>query len=195
VREEAQRIAGRLEGTLRIPDGDPSAIVVIAHPLPTHGGTMRNPLIATLARAVADRGWYALRFNFRGVGASAGTWSDGREEPADLADAVAHARGLAPGLAIGVVGFSFGARMVAHWIRAGGRADASVLLGLPAGADAPPGAVIVNGERDEFGRPDEVRREHPDATVIVVAGVDHFFTGKRDEAARIVMDQLALALP
>src|SRR2546428_7328876 len=75
--EEAKRIDGRLEGTLRVPDGEPRAIVVIAHPLPTHGGEMRNPLVAGIARACAERGWYALRFNFRGVGASDGTWTGG----------------------------------------------------------------------------------------------------------------------
>ena len=98
MREEAQRIDGRLEGTLRVPGHRRRARrVVIAHPLPTHGGEMRNPLIAAIARACADRGWYALRFNFRGVGASAGTWSGGREEADDVGAAVAHARDLRAG--------------------------------------------------------------------------------------------------
>src|SRR3989442_6564155 len=78
VREEARRIDGRLEATLRIPDVDPRAIVVIAHALPTHGGTMRTPIMAAIARACAEHGWYALRFNFRGVGESAGAWTVGR---------------------------------------------------------------------------------------------------------------------
>src|SRR5207237_1037764 len=84
------RIAGHLEGTLRVPDGEPRAIVVIAHPLPTHGGEMRNPLVAGIARACAERGWYALRFNFRGVGASDGIWTGGRDEAEDVGAAVAH---------------------------------------------------------------------------------------------------------
>ena len=204
MREEAQRIAGRLEGTLRIPDRDPRAIVVIAHPLPTHGGTMRNPLMATLARAAADRGWYALRFNFRGVGASEGDWSGGHEEHKDVADAVTHARGIAPQLPLGVVGFSFGARMVARWIAEGGRPDAFVLMGLPlrsatgdleAPVRIPAGAIVVNGASDEFATPVELRERYPDARVIAVPGTDHFFAGKREEVARIVMDQLALAVP
>lgn len=204
MREEPQRIAGRLEGSLRIPDTAPTAIVVIAHPLPTHGGTMRNPLMANLARAAAARGWYALRFNFRGVGESGGEWSGGHEEHHDIADAVAHARGLAPGLPLGVVGFSFGARTVARWLAEGGRPDAFVLMGLPLrsalGEAEPParvlrGATIVNGANDEFATPDELRRAYPDARVIAVDGTDHFFAGKRDEVARIVMDQLALAIP
>ena len=55
MREEAQRIDGRLEGTLRVPDDEPRGIVVIAHPLPTHGGEMRNPLVASIARASGPR--------------------------------------------------------------------------------------------------------------------------------------------
>ena len=205
MREAPQRIAGRLEGTLRIPDTTPSAIVVIAHPLPTHGGSMRNPLMAHFARAAVERGWYALRFNFRGVGASAGAWSGGRDEPRDVADAVAHARAVAPGLPVFVIGFSFGARMVLRWIADGGRLDRFALLGLPLRSatgephaddpPVPPGALIVNGERDEFGAAEELRRAYPHARVVAIGGADHFFTGKRDEAARAVMDHLALASP
>src|SRR3989304_238546 len=134
MREELQRIAGRLEGTLRIPDATPTAIVVIAHPPPTPGGSMGNPLSARLARAGAERGWYALRFNFRGVGNSAGEWSGGREEHADLADAVTHARALGPGPPVGVIGFSFGAVTVLRWVAAGGGGAAG------RGRRPPPGA-------------------------------------------------------
>jgi alpha/beta superfamily hydrolase len=204
MREEPQRIAGRLEGTLRIPDAEPTAIVVVAHPLPTHGGSMRNPLIAQLARSAAERGWYALRFNFRGVGHSAGEWSGGREEHADLADAVAHARTIAPGLPLGVVGFSFGALTTLRWIALGGRPDAYALLGLPLrsergeergeGPPVPAGAFVVNGEHDSFGAAEEIREAYPQARVVAIAGSDHFFMGKRDEAARVVMDHLASGL-
>lgn len=201
MREEPQVVAGRLEGTLRRPDLAPTAIVVIAHPLPTHGGTMRNPLMASLARAVAERGWYALRFNFRGVGASAGEWSGGREEHADLAAAVEHARALASGLPLGVIGFSFGAVTLLRWIASGGRPDACALLGLPLRSvtetsrelpPVPPGALIVNGELDEFGTADELRDAYPEARVIEVKGADHFFTGKREEVGRIVTDNMRL---
>src|SRR5437773_726358 len=75
VREAPRRIAGRLEATLRTPDGEPRGIAVISHPLPTHGGTMRNPVVAAIARAIAGKELFALRFNFRGVGESAGEWT------------------------------------------------------------------------------------------------------------------------
>lgn len=201
MREEAQWIAGRLEGTLRVPDAAASAIVVLAHPLPTHGGSMRNPLMAALARGMAERGWYALRFNFRGVGTSQGEWSGGPEEPADLVDAVAHARALAPGLPLGVLGFSFGAVTLLRWIASGGRPDAYAVLGFPvrpvseSSRDLPPvpdGTIMVNGEHDEFGTAEEIRRAYPRARVFEIKGADHYFTGKRDEVARVVADNMAL---
>src|SRR5437879_12827493 len=85
MREEARRIDDRLEATLRIPDVGPTAIVVIAHALPTHGGTMRTPIMAAIARACAERGWYAPRFDFRGVGESACEWTGGSPDSADHA--------------------------------------------------------------------------------------------------------------
>lgn len=203
MREEAQRIDGRLEGTLRIPDGPARAIVVVAHPLPTHGGEMRNPLVAGIARACAERGWYALRFNFRGVGGSSGTWSGGRDEALDVAAAVAHARGSAPGLPLGLVGYSFGALMSLRWLSRGGQTDALVLVGLPLrsvnGGDndiapVPDGTVIVAAQRDQFGTAAELRARFPRAAVMEVNGADHFFVGQRDELQRLVTDALARRL-
>ncbi|HUG06825.1 MAG TPA: alpha/beta fold hydrolase [Candidatus Limnocylindria bacterium] len=203
MREQAQRIDGRLEGTLRVPDVAARAVVVIAHPLPTHGGEMRNPLVAGIARACAERGWYALRFNFRGVGASEGAWSDGREEADDVGAAVAHARALAPRLPLGLVGYSFGALMALRWLSRGGRADALALVGLPlrsvSGRDndlppVPDGTSIVAAERDQFGSAAELRERLPRARIAEVRGVDHFFVGHRPEMARLVTEELARTL-
>jgi uncharacterized protein len=207
MREEAQRIDGRLEGTLRVPDTEARATVVIAHPLPTHGGEMRNPLVATIARACAERGWYALRFNFRSVGASDGSWTGGREEAEDVGAAVAHARGIAPTLPLGLVGYSFGALMALRWesrsSSRGGDIDALVLVGLPLRSvtgrdnDLPPvpdGTFIVAAERDQFGTAAELRERFPRARIAEVRGADHFFVGRRDEMARLVTDELARRL-
>lgn len=218
MREEPRRIADRLEATLRIPDGELRGIAVVAHPLPTHGGSMRNPLIAALARAAADRGLYALRFNFRGTEGSAGDFTGGREEQHDLADAVAAARAVAPGLPLLVAGFSFGAVMLLKWLASGGSVDAYALLGLPlrsvslAPQEMPPvpdGVFIVQGEHDQFGTASEVRQEFPRARVVEIPRADHFFV-ERDAAdpsatgpvgavrdryrdvAAVVMDQLRL---
>ena len=204
MREEPRIIDGRIEATLRVPDADPRAIVVAAHALPTHGGTMRTPIMAAIARACAERGWYALRFNFRGVGASAGEWSGGEHEVEDLAAAVGEARGLAPGLPLGLVGYSFGAFQVLEYLRGGGTAEAVALVGVGtkdvtfAPRTLPPiaaGTFIVAAEHDRFGTPAELAAAVPHARIAVVRGVDHFFVGKRDEVGRLIADELARVLP
>ncbi|TMG60559.1 MAG: alpha/beta fold hydrolase [Chloroflexi bacterium] len=204
VREEARRIDDRLEATLRIPDVPPTAIVVIAHALPTHGGTMRTPIMAAIARACAERGWYALRFNFRGVGASAGEWTGGRYETDDIAAAVQYARAIAPGLPLGLVGYSFGAFQTLAFLERGGRADAVALVGVGtkdvsfaprALPRIPDGTFIVAAEDDQFGTADELRAALPHARITTVSDVDHFFVGKRDEVGTLVADELARVLP
>jgi hypothetical protein len=164
---------------------------------------MRNPLVASLARAVAERGFYALRFNFRSVGASTGEWTGGAEEWRDIGDAVAHARAFAPGMPVGLAAYSFGAVMTLRWIAEGGRVDSQVLVGLPLRSvrldrqplpPVPDGAFIVAAENDQFGTAAELRAEYPRARIASVAGVDHFFVGKRDEVGRLVADELARAL-
>jgi uncharacterized protein len=204
VREEARRIDNRLEATLRIPDVEPTAIVVIAHALPTHGGTMRTPIMAAIARACAERGWYALRFNFRGVGASAGEWTGGRHETDDVAAAVDYALAIAPGLPLGLVGYSFGAFQVLAYLERGGRADAMALVGVGtkdvsfaprALPKFPDGTFIVAAENDQFGTAEELQAEVPHARIASVSGVDHFFVGKRDEVGALVAEELARVLP
>ena len=76
--------AGHLEGIAHIPDRLPRALAVIAHPLPTMGGTMENKVAVTLAKTFAELGCVTLRFNFRGVGASAGEFTGGAGETEDM---------------------------------------------------------------------------------------------------------------
>ena len=85
--------------------------VVIAHPHPLFGGTMDNKVVQTLARAFTQGGWNAVRFNFRGVGASAGSHDEGRGELEDLLAVVAHACPQGP---LALAGFSFGAFVASH---------------------------------------------------------------------------------
>ena len=203
MREEARRIGDRLEATLRIPDLDARGIAVISHPLPTHGGTMRNPLVAGIARAVAAEGLYALRFNFRGVGDSAGRWTGGIAEVADLDAAIADARTIAPGLPLALAGFSFGAVTTLRWIADGGRADAVALAGVPLRSVAfqaeelppvPDGTFIVAAELDQFGTAAELRAAYPRARIVEVKGVDHFFGSKRNEVGVLIAAQLVTDL-
>ena len=200
MREEPRRIAGRLEATLRVPDHEPRGIAVVSHPLPTHGGTMRNPIVAAIARAIADAGLYALRFNFRGVGDSAGEWTGGIAEAADLDLAIAEARSLAPGLPLALSGFSFGALTTLRWLANGGTADAIALVGVPLRSvslqaqDLPPvpdGTFIVAAELDQFGSAVELRAAYPRANIVTVPGVDHFFGRRHNEVGALVSAQIA----
>src|SRR5256885_3652746 len=84
VREEARRIDERLEATLRIPDVQPTAILVIAHALPTHGGTMRTPIMAAIARPGAEPGWGGPAVHFPRVGPHPRRWGGAARDGHDL---------------------------------------------------------------------------------------------------------------
>ena len=203
MREEPRNVAGRLEATLRVPDEAPLGIAVVSHPLPTHGGTMRNPLVAAIARAVTGVGLFALRFNFRGVGESAGEWTGGLAEVEDLDLAITEARAVAPGLPLALSGFSFGAVTTLRWLAAGGRADAVALVGVPLRSvpfqpnelpPVPDGTFIVAAELDQFGSAAELHAAYPRARIVEVKGVDHFFGRKHDEVGRLVARQIVADL-
>jgi alpha/beta superfamily hydrolase len=100
--------SGPLEVLIDKPHGQPRAVVVFAHPLPTQGGTMHTKVVYQGAKALKRIGCVVLRFNFRGVGRSAGTWDEGRGEMDDFRAALDYAAAHYPGLEIWAAGFSFG---------------------------------------------------------------------------------------
>lgn len=100
--------AGTLEVLLDLPAGPPRAVVVFAHPLPIQGGTMHTKVVFQAAKALTRIGCAVLRFNFRGVGLSAGSWDEGRGEMDDYKAALTYMAGAYPGLEIWAAGFSFG---------------------------------------------------------------------------------------
>ena len=100
--------AGPLEVLIDKPEGQPRAAVVFAHPLPTHGGTMHTKVVFQGAKALTRIGCAVLRFNFRGVGGSAGTWDEGRGEQDDYRAALDYFAGRYPGVELWAAGFSFG---------------------------------------------------------------------------------------
>jgi len=99
---------GQLEALLDLPNGAPSRAVVLAHPLPIKGGTMHTKVVFQSAKALTRIGCVVLRFNFRGVGRSAGTWDNGRGEMDDYRAAVDFLSDRYPGLEMWAAGFSFG---------------------------------------------------------------------------------------
>ncbi|MBI3369143.1 MAG: alpha/beta fold hydrolase [Burkholderiales bacterium] len=160
-------------------------VAVLCHPHPQFGGTMDNKVVQTLARAFVQLGYRAVRFNFRGVGASEGVWDEGRGEVDDALAVIAAERDTQ--LPLALAGFSFGG-FVAATAAQRLAADASVerlLLVAPATSrfDVPtvaPDTVVIQGDADDvvplsatldWARPQTL-------PVIVLPGVGHFFHGQ-----------------
>ena len=113
VRQLVAGPAGAIECALDAPAAvPPRGVAIVCHPHPQHGGTLDNKVAQTLARAFVQLGHRAVRFNFRGVGASQGAWDEGRGEVDDALAVIAAHRD--PGLPLLLAGFSFGAYVAAQ---------------------------------------------------------------------------------
>lgn len=180
---------GVIEALRDLPtDGAVRGTAVIAHPHPLFGGTMQNKVVQTLARAFVQCGWQAVRFNFRGVGASAGTYDEGRGEAADMLAVIAQ---VAPEGPLALAGFSFGAYVTSHVaqaVSAQRSLDKLVLVGTAASrfAVAPVApelherTLVIHGEQDDTVALSSVMDWARPQTlpVTVIPGVEHFFHGQ-----------------
>lgn len=183
---------GHLEARIREPDGDARAAAVICHPHPRHGGTLHTKVVFRSAQALNDVRIRALRFNFRGVGTSTGSWDGGVGEKDDARaalDWLAEDAGEVPLIA---AGFSFGSMVGLRVGADDSRVRALVGLGLPVDhydysflADVEKPTLVVQGEDDEFGKGERVRSvvdslgDH--VGLVVVPGSGHFFHEHFDE--------------
>jgi alpha/beta superfamily hydrolase len=171
----------------------PRGVAVIAHPHPLFAGTMDNKVVQTLARAFVQCGWRALRFNFRGVGATEGTHDAGRGELQDLMAVIHHAtQSAAPTVTpLALAGFSFGSFVVSHALEALGPQRAPeqlVLVGTAASrfevAPVPQAlhgrTLVLHGEHDDtVPLLDVMNWARPQTLpVTVIPGVSHFFHGQ-----------------
>lgn len=189
--------AGRLETLYERPaDTLPRACVVVCHPHPQYGGSLRNKVVHTLARSFVRLDCAALRFNFRGVGRSQGAWDEGIGELDDARAAVAWMRERHPDLPLWLAGFSFGAAIA---IRAAIAEDPAGLVTVApavsrfaAGLETQPGCpwLIVQGDEDELVNVAEtiewVNDLAPGPELIVMAGVEHFFHGRLSDLREAV---------
>jgi uncharacterized protein len=179
-----------LEGRLGSPATDgPAGGLVLCHPHPQYGGDMENPVVRA-AEVARQRGLLTLRFNFRGVGGSAGSYDQGRGELSDAMAAVAEAQGrLCPGQPIGILGYSFGAWVAARLATAGGASLAALCLVAPPLTMLDFGAVdaaelrvlIAAGTRDPYCPMEMLRpwlARLPGVETAIIEGADHFFFGK-----------------
>jgi uncharacterized protein len=186
--------AGQLEGVVHLPDVAPRAIAVVAHPLPTMGGTMDNKVVTTLAKTFVELGCVALRFNFRGVGASSGKFDSGSGEMEDVLAVVRHAQQEYGDLPLLLSGFSFGAYVQARVAQHLHPHPHRLVLIAPAvGRFAMPpvrhDSLLVHGELDEVVPLAEVmdwaRPLHLPIVVLPEAG--HFFHGRLNQLKQIVL--------
>jgi uncharacterized protein len=200
--------AGSLEAILDEPGREGiRAAVVFAHPHPQFGGTMHTKVVYQGAKALARIGCAVLRFNFRGVGPSGGTFSGGSGEIADFGAAVDYMSARYPGQRVWTAGFSFGA-----WVALEFGADddrVSALIGI-----SPPVATSVSGQEYTFertlastkpkffvqGEADDVcplegmwafygKLQEP-KELVVIDGADHLFDGKTQEVGEALEDLL-----
>ena len=177
----------------------PLGVALLCHPHPQHGGSMDNKVVQTLARGFVQLGYTAVRFNFRGVGASQGVWDEGRGELDDVMAVITAHRDPALPLVLG--GFSFGAAIAAQ---AMDRLQAQslpaqrlVLVGpavqhfaMPA---VPEDTLVIHGELDDvvplsavfdWARPQSL-------PVAVLPGAGHFFHGQLTVLKRMLVDAWA----
>jgi uncharacterized protein len=187
--------AGNLEGIIHMPDASPRAIAVVAHPLPIMGGTMDNKVVTTLVKAFLELGYATLRFNFRGVGASAGSYDQGNGETLDAIAAANFMQKEFPNLPLLLSGFSFGGYVQA--LAAGELHPQQLVLIAPAVGrfampDVPANTLLIHGDMDEVVELHELlkwaRPQH--LPVIVLTGAEHFFHGRLTQLKHIVMQHL-----
>lgn len=192
--------AGQIEVAIDQPEGTPRGVAVIAHPHPLHGGTLTNKVVQTLARAFVLAGWTAVRFNFRGVGRSEGTYDEGRGE---LDDLLAVVRAQAPDGPLCLSGFSFGAFVTSHaaaQLQAQRDVQRLVLVGTaasrfsvaPVPSELHLRSLVIHGELDDtvplpsvmdWARPQQL-------PVLVVPGGGHFFHGQLPLLRELVLRHL-----
>ena len=198
--------AGKLEGVVHLPEActehdrgsEPRAIAVVAHPLTTMGGTMDNKIVTTLAKTFAELGFAALRFNFRGAGASEGMFDEGGGEVEDALIAAQHMVDQFGHLPMILAGFSFGGYVQARAAeRLHPRARKLVLIAPAVGRFAMPhvphNTLLIHGEQDEViplsDALDWARPQHLPVVVLPEAG--HFFHGRLNQIKQIVLHEFS----
>ncbi|MDQ3617510.1 MAG: alpha/beta hydrolase [Pseudomonadota bacterium] len=181
---------GALELIVEAPDAAARPLVaIVCHPLPTEGGTMHNKVVTIAARALRESGAATVRFNFRGIGMSEGTFDDGDGEADDLRAVAAWVRQQRPDAQLWLAGFSFGAYVT---LKVAAELDPGMLISIapPAGrswdfaAIEPPGCpwLVIQGEADEIVDPaavyawlDGLKQLRQPPELVKMPDTSHFF--------------------
>jgi alpha/beta superfamily hydrolase len=190
-----------LEGVVTSPAfiKDTAPGVVVCHPHPLYGGDMDNPVVAAISHSLALSGIVSLRFNFRGVGGSQGSFDSGKGEARDLEAAMnflVHWPGVDKGK-IGAAGYSFGAMVLMSVLPSCAKARSFAIVSPPSGAMDHPlkfkvksPTLFVVGEDDTQVRTHTIRERvaglKGDVRFHLVPRANHFWRGREGEVAAIV---------
>ena len=197
---------GRLEGRYHHAKDTSAPIALLLHPHPQHGGTMNNKVVYTLYHAFVRQGFSALRFNFRGVGRSQGSFARGEGELSDAASALDWLQGYnANASACWIGGFSFGAWIGMQLLMRRPEIDGFISVAPPANlydfgflAPCPSSGLIIHGDKDHLVPLESVQKlinklmHQRDITIDfrLVRGADHFFQNRLEELDEEVEDYL-----
>jgi alpha/beta superfamily hydrolase len=188
---------GRIEARYQPGVVDNSPIALILHPHPEAGGTMQDPITITLFEMFAAHGFSTMRFNFRGVGRSQGTFDAGVAELSDAAYVLDHLESLneSPGQCW-VAGSSFGAYICLQLLMRRPEIDGFIAVAPPANhydlsflAPCPASGIIISGDKDVVAPPADIDRSLTKVRVqrgeiierATVSGANHFFQGKLED--------------
>jgi|YelNatPaOPRAMG01_1025707.scaffolds.fasta_scaffold28521_3 alpha/beta superfamily hydrolase len=190
------------------PAWQPRQVAIVCHPHPLYGGTMHNKVVFRAAKAATHLEVPALRFNFRGVGRSAGKYADGIGERDDARAVLDYLSERFPNIPVTMMGFSFGSVVALAVGSEDERVYSLVGIGLPVnstnfsflhGVQKP--KLLVQGTEDQFGSRERIEKLFETLSepkrLLFVEGADHFLTGRLHEMQaeiqgflRSILDQL-----
>ena len=192
----------KLEALIALSSGQNA--VLVAHPHPLYGGDMYNNVVEALINAYQKSGYTTLRFNFRGVGKSGGSYDNGIGEKEDVRAVFAYLLNIGKDK-IAVSGYSFGAWVVASCIKELKEVDHVVMVSPPVSVidfsflDYDPRIrLVITGSYDDIAPPviikDMLHKWNPNAILKIIDGADHFYWGKTNEIENIVIRFLRKSL-
>ncbi len=197
---------GRLEGRYHPSKRANAPLALLLHPHPQHGGTMNNKIVYNLYRIFTERGFSTLRFNFRGVGRSQGTFDNGQGELSDAASALDWMQSQNPNtMTCWIAGFSFGAWVAMQLMMRRPEIHGFISIAPPASqhdftflAPCPASGMIIHGGKDEVVPQSSVdklaqklqKQKNIKIDYRIIEGSDHFFLDHMDKIEEHVNDYL-----
>lgn len=197
---------GRLEGRYHHAKQSGAPIALLLHPHPQHGGTMNNKVVYAMYQTFVQRGFSVLRFNFRGVGRSQGTFDNGQGELSDAASALDWMQTYNPNAAgVWIGGFSFGAWIAMQLLMRRPEVVGFISVAPPANmydfsflAPCPSSGLIVQGDKDEIVPHTDAKKladklsaqKNIKVDFELIKDADHFFADRMDKLSGLVSGYL-----